>query len=125
MNITDPQWSSWKDLNSRPQRPKRRALPAALHPDTVFLMTIGHCSFSLPGMVVPHGSKTGNGIVLKVRMTLSYYIGLCQQRQANPGRKVGLCGEGKLKSRGSKKKTASRGGTLRPDRQLAVCMDWG
>ena len=33
MNITDPQWSGWRDLNSRPQRPKRRALPTALHPD--------------------------------------------------------------------------------------------
>ncbi len=22
-----PPWSKWKDLNSRPQRPKRRALP--------------------------------------------------------------------------------------------------
>ena len=48
-------------------------------------MTIGHCSFSLPGLEVSHDSKTGSGIVRKVRMTLSYYIGLCQQRQDESG----------------------------------------
>ena len=32
-NIAEPRWSEWRDLNSRPQRPKRRALPTALHSD--------------------------------------------------------------------------------------------
>ena len=26
-------WSGWPDLNRRPRRPERRALPTALHPD--------------------------------------------------------------------------------------------
>ena len=28
-----PVWSGWADLNRRPPRPKRGALPAALHPE--------------------------------------------------------------------------------------------
>lgn len=32
-NIAEPRWSEWRDSNSRPQRPKRRTLPTALHSD--------------------------------------------------------------------------------------------
>ncbi len=33
----DPQWSGWRDSNSRPHGPKPRALPTALHPEILRL----------------------------------------------------------------------------------------
>ena len=33
-------WSGWRDLNSRPRRPERRALPTALHPVILFSRSI-------------------------------------------------------------------------------------